>query len=410
MICALLFFATTLNYVDRQVLGILAPVLEQEIGWSESDYGFIVTAFQCAYAIGLLLAGRAIDRFGTRLGYAVAVTAWSVAAMVHGAARSAFHFGLARFALGLGEAGNFPAAVKTVAEWFPKRERALATGIFNAGSNVGAILGPLTVPSIAVKLGWRWAFILTGALGFVWVAVWRRWYGLPESHPRVSAAERQWIQSEPEAAARGPGWRELLKRRETWGFALARFLTDPAWWIYLYWVPKFLHAKFGLTLEGASLPLVVIYLIADVGSVGGGWLSSWLLGRGWSPNRARKTAILVCIACILPVCALGWVSQVWVAVALLGMATAGHQGWAANIFTILSDVYPGRAVGTMVGLCGLAGSLGGMVASSSTGLVLEWTGSYAPVFFVAGLVYLAGIALIHLGSPRLGAVALRDPA
>lgn len=410
MICALLFFATTLNYVDRQVLGILAPVLEEEIGWSESDYGFIVTAFQFAYAIGLLLAGRAIDRFGTRIGYAVAVTAWSVAAMVHGAARSAFHFGLARFALGLGEAGNFPAAVKTVAEWFPKRERALATGIFNAGSNVGAILGPLTVPWIAVKLGWRWAFILTGVLGFVWVAVWRRWYGRPESHPRVSAAERQWIQSEPEAAARGPGWLELLRHRETWGFALARFLTDPAWWIYLYWVPKFLHAKFGLTLEGASLPLVVIYLIADVGSVGGGWLSSWLLGRRWSPNRARKTAILVCIACVLPVCALGWVSQVWAAVALLGMATAGHQGWAANIFTILSDVYPGRAVGTMVGLCGLAGSLGGMVASSSTGLVLEWTGSYTPVFFVAGLVYLAGIALIHLGSPRLGAVALRDPA
>lgn len=410
MICALLFFATTLNYVDRQVLGILAPALEEEIGWSESDYGFIVTAFQFAYAIGLLLAGRAIDRFGTRIGYAVAVTAWSVAAMVHGAARSAFHFGLARFALGLGEAGNFPAAVKTVAEWFPKRERALATGIFNAGSNVGAILGPLTVPWIAVTLGWRWAFILTGALGFVWVAVWRRWYGLPESHPRVSAAERQWIQSEPEVAARGPGWLELLRHRETWGFALARFLTDPAWWIYLYWVPKFLHAKFGLTLEGASLPLVVIYLIADVGSVGGGWLSSWLLGRGWPANRARKTAILLCIACILPVCALGWVSQVWLAVALLGMATAGHQGWAANIFTILSDVYPGRAVGTMVGLCGLAGSLGGMVASSSTGLVLEWTGSYTPVFFVAGLVYLAGITLIHLGSPRLSAVALRDPA
>lgn len=405
-ICALLFFATTVNYMDRQVLGILAPTLEKRIGWSESEYGLIVTAFQAAYAGGLLVVGRLIDVIGTRAGYSLSVVLWSFAAMAHAAANSAFGFGAARFALGLGEAGNFPAAIKVVAEWFPKRERALATGIFNAGSNVGAVVAPLAVPWITLHYGWRWAFILTGAVGFLWVLFWLALYGLPERHARVSKAELQHILSDPpESTARIP-WLRLMAYRETLGLLLARLITDPVWWFYLYWVPKFLHTRHGMTLDQIGLPLVVIYVAADGGSVFGGWLSSFLLRRGRTVNAARKLGILASALMVAPIMFAANVSGVWTAVLLLGLATAGHQSWAANIFTVVSDIYPRRAVASMIGICGFGGSVGGMLVAIATGFLLQATGSYVPVFAWAGVSYFAALGLVHWASPKLQPVKL----
>jgi MFS transporter, ACS family, hexuronate transporter len=274
VICGLLFFATTINYVDRQVLGLLAKDLQVVFGWSEIDYGNIVASFSAAYAIGLLLAGRIMDRFGTKIGYSVALIFWSLAAMAHAGARSAFGFGVARAALGLGEAGNFPAAIKTVAEWFPKKERAFATGIFNAGTNVGAIVAPLTVPWIAIHMGWRWAFIMTGAIGFLWLLFWIPMYARPEVHPRVSKAELAYIQSDPpDPPAEKIPWAKLIPHRQTSAFAIAKYMTDPIWWFYLYWIPGFLRQNHGLDLSTIGPPIIAIYLIADVGSIGGGWLS-----------------------------------------------------------------------------------------------------------------------------------------
>jgi ACS family hexuronate transporter-like MFS transporter len=401
VICALLFLATTVNYVDRQVLGILAPDLQKEIGWSEQDYGNIVAAFQAAYAVGLLLMGRFMDWLGARKGFALAVLFWSVAAMAHAAARSAFGFGLARFGLGLGEAGNFPACIKTVAEWFPKRERATATGLFNAGSNIGAVVAPLVVPVITLHYGWRWAFILTGALGFVWVAGWMALYRPPQQHPRVSPAELAYIRSDPPEPEVHIPWLRLLPHRQMLAFALGKFLTDPIWWFYLYWVPKFLNKTYGLTLETMGLPLVVIYLAADVGSIGGGWLSSSLIQRGWSINAARKLAMLVCAVCVVPIVFAAEASELWVAVGLLGLVTAAHQGWSANLFTTASDMFPRRAVGSVVGLGGMAGAIGGMLAASAAGRVLETTGSYWPLFVVAGSAYLVALAVMQVLAPRL---------
>jgi ACS family hexuronate transporter-like MFS transporter len=403
VICVLLFFATTVNYIDRQVLGILASTLQEEIGWGEKEYGGIVTAFQAAYAVGLLAMGRVMDRIGTRRGLTLAVVFWSFAAMAHALARSAASFAFARFALGLGEAGNFPACLKAVAEWFPRKERALATGIFNAGSNVGAIVAPLLVPYLTLQFGWRWAFIVTGALGFVWVACWLVLYRLPQDHPRVGAAELARIRSDPpEPETRIPWWR-LLPQRQTLAFALGKFLTDPIWWFYLYWVPKFLHQQYGLTLDKIGPPLVVIYLAADAGSIGGGWLSSALLKRGWTINAARKTAMLVCALCVVPIVFAAHASTLWVAVTLLSLATAGHQGWSANLFTTVSDMFPRRAVGSVVGLGGMAGSIGGMFVATAAGLILDATGSYWSLFLIAGTAYLLALAVIQLLAPRLEA-------
>lgn len=386
-VCGLLFFATTVNYMDRQVLAILAPGLQAEIGWTESEYGLIVTSFQAAYALGLLGAGRLLDRFGVRRGYPLAVALWSVAAMAHAAARSALGFGLARFALGLGEGGNFPAAVKTVAEWFPKGERALATGLFNAGSNVGAIAAPLLVPWIALRWGWRWAFIVTGASGFLWVAVWLKTYRSP-------------VGSVPAEGGAPVSWLGLCRSRQTLGLVAARFLTDPVWWFYLYWVPKFLNSQHGITLEGIGPPLVTVYLAADVGSVFGGWLSGFLIQKGCTVNAARKWAMLACAGMVAPIVFAGWTSDMWTAVALLSLATAGHQGWAANIFTLVSDWYPQRAVSSVVGICGFGASVGGMLVSAATGFLLERTGSYVPIFVWAGTAYFVALLIIHAVSPR----------
>lgn len=387
-VCALLFFATTVNYMDRQVLAILAPALGKEIGWSESEYGLIVTAFQAAYALGLLGAGRLLDAIGVRLGYPLAVAVWSIAAMGHAAARSAFGFGTARFALGIGEGGNFPAAVKTVAEWFPKQERAFATGIFNAGSNVGAIVAPLLVPWIALTWGWRWAFLATGAAGFLWVVAWLVTYRPPDTE--AVAAEKASVP-----------WMKLLAFRQTWGLVLARFITDPVWWFYLYWVPKFFNSKHGISLDKIGPPLVVVYLSADVGSIFGGWLSSTLIQRGWTVNAARKVAMLFCASLVAPIVFASEVDNLWTAVILLSLATAGHQGWAANIFTLVSDLYPQRAVSSVVGICGFGASIGGMLISTATGFLLDRTGSYLPVFLWAGSAYFIALGLIHLTSPKL---------
>ena len=402
VICALLFFATTINYVDRQVLGFLAPDLQRAIGWNEAQYGFIVTSFQAAYAISLLVIGRIMDRLGTRKGFSLAIVIWSLAAMGHALARSAFGFGVARFALGLGEGGNFPAAIKTVAEWFPKKERALATGIFNAGSNLGPIIVPLTVPWIVFHYGWQAAFIATGAVGFLWLILWLPVYRRPEEHPRVSPEELAHIKSDPPEPTTRVPWTRLLPHRQTWAFAIGKFMTDPVWWFYLFWLAKFLDKNYHITLAKLSLPVIVVYLVADIGSIGGGWLSSRLIKRGWTINAGRKTAMLVCAICVVPVVFASLATHMWVAVGLISLATAAHQGFSANIFTFASDMFPRRAVGSVVGIGGMAGAVGGMLFSATTGYVLLWTNSnYVPVFIVCGSVYLLALLIMHLLVPRL---------
>lgn len=402
-ICALLFFATTINYIDRQVLGILTTDqnFKNTIGWNEVEYGFINTAFQGAYAIGLVLVGYLMDRFGTRKGFSFSVGFWSISAMCHALAHGPFGFGAARFALGLGESGNFPAAIKTVAEWFPKKERALATGIFNSGSNVGAIVAPLTVPFIAVTYGWQWAFIITGALGFIWLAFWLAVYRRPEEHPKLSRAELAHIQSDPAEPTTKIPWARLIPHKQTWSFAIGKFLTDPIWWVYLFWLPPFLNKNYGLDIMHIGIPLVVVYVSADVGSIGGGWLSSTLIKRGWAVYRARKIAMLICALAVVPIVFAAKASNLWVAVALISLAAAAHQGWSANIFTIASDMFPRRAVGSVVGIGGMAGSIGGMILQASVGLIIYYTGSYLTIFIIAATAYLLALLIIHLLTPKL---------
>jgi len=406
VICGLLFFATTVNYVDRQVLGILSKDLKASIGWTEVDYGNIVAAFNAAYAFGLLLAGRLMDKVGTRVGYTLAIIWWSLAAMGHALARTPFGFGVARAFLGIGEAGNFPAAIKTVAEWFPKKERAFATGIFNAGSNVGAIVAPLTVPWIATHLGWQWAFILTGAIGLLWLVFWLPLYNRPEKHPKVTKAELAHIQSDPpDPPAIKVPWVKLIPHRQTSAFAIGKYLTDPIWWFYLYWIPNFLRDNHGLDLTTIGLPLIAIYLVADIGSIGGGWLSSTFIKRGWTINRARKTAMLICAIAVTPIVFASNVKNLWVAVGLIGLAAAAHQGWSANLFTTTSDMFPRRAVGSVVGIGGMAGALGGATMAVATGVILQSTGqNYTIVFMIAGTAYLVALLVIHLLAPRLDPV------
>jgi len=409
VICALVFLATTVNYVDRQVIGILKTTLQKDLGWTEIDYGNIVFAFQTAYAIGLLAVGRVIDRLGTKRGYTLALVFWSLAAMAHAAVRSVAGFSAARFALGLGEAGNFPAAIKSIAEWFPKKERALATGIFNSGSNVGAIVAPLVVPWLTLVYGWQAAFLVTGAIGFLWLLAWIPLYGSPQTHPRVSPAELALIQSDPpDPPARVP-WRQLLMHRQTWAFAIAKFLTDPIWWLYLFWIPDFFNRTYGLDVKTLGPPVFLIYLVASVGSIGGGWLSGSLIKRGWSTNAARKTAMLTCALAVVPIVFASKANNLWVATALVALAAAAHQGWSANVFTLASDTFPRHAVGTVVGFGGMAGAVGGMLIAKLTGKILETTGSYMPVFAIAGSVYLVALFIVHLLAPKLEPVVLTPP-
>ncbi|MCJ7565137.1 MAG: MFS transporter [Candidatus Aminicenantes bacterium] len=406
-VCTLLFAATTINYIDRQVFGILAPHLQNVIGWSEIEYGYIVTAFQAAYALGLALFGWFIDKFGTKIGYAASLIIWSVAAMLHAAARSAFGFGLARFALGLGESGNFPSAIKAVAEWFPRKERAFATGLFNAGCNVGAVIAPAVVPWLTIKFGWPFAFIATGAIGFLWLIFWFALYEVPEKKRGLSRAELAHILSDPQDPASDKiPWIRLLKYKQTWAIVLGKFLTDPIWWFYLYWLPKFLNTRFHLSLTGLGLPLVIIYAITDVGSIGGGWMSSSFIKKGWTVNRSRKLVMLVCALCVVPIVTASNASKLWMAVLLIGLAAAAHQAWSANIFTFASDMFPKKAVGSITGLGGMAGAVGGMLFSTSAGYVLEWTGSYDTLFIIAGSAYLLALGIIQILAPRMKPVSL----
>jgi len=426
-ICVLLFFAATINYIDRQVIGILKPTLQEEFQWpDERIYAAIVFSFQLAYAIGLLLAGRVMDSIGVRRGFTIAVVLWSVAAVGHAAADwfswlrlptlsldattglsvvllsgAAAGFALARFVLGIGEAGNFPASIKAVAEWFPKKERALVTGIFNSGTNIGAVITPLLVPWIALHWGWQWAFITTGLTGFLWVVWWRRAYRAPEDHPRLSAAEFAHIRSDPPESATPIPWARLFPHRQTWAIAAGKFLTDPIWWLYLFWIPDFLNRNHGLDLKTIGLPLVVIYLVADVGSIGGGWISSAMLKRGRSVNASRKTAMLLCALSVVPIIFAANTSNLWVAIGLVSLAAAAHQGWSANLFTLASDMFPRAAVGSVVGIAGMSGAIGGMFIALIVGEILQRTGSYVSIFIIAGSAYLVALTIIHLLAPKL---------
>lgn len=429
VICTLLFFAATVNYIDRQVLSILKPTLQTEFGWSEIHYGWIVFSFQTAYAIGLFFVGNLMDRIGTKKGFSLSIIVWSIAAMAHAWAipigvvalsavvwvvtllgytstavalsASVIGFIVVRFVLGLGEAGNFPASIKTVAEWFPKKERALATGVFNAGTNVGALVTPLVVPLIVAKWGWYEAFIFTGAIGFIWLVFWLIFYRKPEEHPKLSKEELAYIQSDPPESTVKIPWKKLFPHRQAWAFAIGKFLTDPIWWVYLFWLPDFLNKQHKLDIKTFGIPLAVIYIIADVGSIGGGYISSALIKRGWTINRGRKTAMLVCALAVVPIVFASITSSLWVAVILIGIAAAAHQGWSANIFTIASDMFPKQAVGSVVGFGGMAGAVGGMLMSLTVGPILERTGNYFIIFIIAASAYLVALLIIHLLVPKL---------
>ena len=400
-ICTLLFFVTTLIYLERQVLGVLAPELERVIGWDEIQYGNIVMAFQMAYALGMLLSGRFLDVVGPRIGYALAIAVWTLATSGQSLARSVLAFAIARFVLGLAEAPNFPAAIKTVAEWFPKKERALATGIFNSGANIGAIVAPATAPWVAAHFGWQWAFVFLGVLSAIWIVPWAVTYRQPERHPRLSATELAYIQSDPQEPAVRVPWVRLVPHRQTWAFLVGKFLTDPIWWFFLYWLAKFLNQQYGLTRTGLGWPLVIVYTGSMVGSVCGGWLPAKFLKMGWSLNRARKTAMLICAVAVLPVTFAATGGKLWLTVALVSLATAAHQGWSANLFTLPSDTFPKQAVASVVGIGGFGGAVGGMLIATLTGLVLERTHSYVPMFVMASLAYLVAITIIHLVLPTL---------
>lgn len=408
-ICGLLFVITTINYIDRQVIGLLAPHLQEIFQWTEKDYSFIIMAFQIAYAIGLLVTGRFLDRFGVKIGYSLAVVVWSVAAGAHALASSVIGFALARFGLALGESANFPAAIKTVSEWFPKKERAFATGLFNSGSTIGAILAPLLVPWLAVHWGWQWAFIITGSLGIIWLVFWLRFYRPPHELKGLSKSELDYIESdrEPDIKVSIP-WSKLFTYRQTIGICLGRFVTDPIWWFFLYWLPKYLNTEHGIDLQAMGLPLVIIYAVSSMGGIGGGWLSSHLIKMGRSIDYARKTSILIVALMVVPIFFLSYFSNLWIAVVLISLATAAHQGWASNIFTIVSDIYPKNMVGSMTGLAGFSGAIGGIVFSPVVGLILDATHSYYLIFAIASCAYLLAWVFLKVFIPKIEPLKIND--
>jgi ACS family hexuronate transporter-like MFS transporter len=406
-VCAMLFVATSINYMDRQVIAILKPTLEHSIGLTEVGYGYIVDAFQIAYAIGLLGAGRLIDKVGTRIGYLLVMAVWSLSAMGHALANTALQFGFARFFLGLGESGNFPAAIKTVAEWFPRNERSLATGIFNSGANVGAILAPLIVPWVTLRYGWHAAFLTNGVFSVLWMFWWARRYRPPASHPTLTGNELRHIYQEA-AEDSGPSvpWRRLLSYRQTWAFTIAKFLTDPIWYFYLFWLPSYFSAKFNLNLAHLGLPLIIVYNVSAVGSVVGGWLPLPFRRMGLSLSSARFTAMLLCAALVVPIFTAMSVRSVWTAIALISVAAGAHQGWSANLFTTSSDMFPRSAVGTVVGIGGMAGSAGSALFAFFAGHVLQLTHSYASLFAIAASAYLLALMVLYLLAPGLKKVEL----
>jgi ACS family hexuronate transporter-like MFS transporter len=402
-VCGLLFFATTVNYVDRQVLGMVKPMLEHDLHWNETDFIRVVSVFQFAYMLMMPLAGWLIDRLGTRLGYALAVIVWSASSMLHSLATTPFQFSMARFALGLGEASNFPAAIKTVADWFPRRERALATGIFNSGSNVGIIVASLAVPIVATHFGWRASFLFTGSLDVVWLIFWLAFYRKPSEQKMLTEKERLLIESDHEPEMKTLPYSRVIGQRATWAFMIGKFLTDPVWWFYLFWLPGFLYDQYHLDLKNLGLPLIAIYVAADFGSVGGGWLSKGLTARGLDISQARKLAMLICAVAVTPVTLVMFAGgSLWVTVALISLAAAAHQGWSANIYTLTSDTFPRPAVGSVVGLGGMGGAFGGFLAAQAIGPWLDYSHkSYGPLFIAAGSMYLIALLIIHLLIPKI---------
>lgn len=409
VIVALLFAACTINYIDRQMIGVLKPTLTKDLGWSETDYAGVVFYFQLAYAAAYLVFGKIVDALGTRLGYAVAVVIWTIGHMAHGLAGNAIQFSLARAGLGIGEAGNFPGGVKAVTEWFPQRERAFATGLFNAGANVGAILTPLLLYVIIDVWGfdWRMAFYMTGIFGVAWLIAWWSIYRVPAEKPQVNAEELAWIGQDGVVSTEKIAIRQVLFRKETWAYALGKFFIDPIWWFFLFWLPGYLGDRYHLDLKTFALPLAAIYVISDLGSVAGGWLSSKLIARGHSVNYARKITMLICAICILPIWFAQDVSTVWGAVLLIGLATAGHQAFSANLYTLPSDLFPQAAVGTVIGIGGTVGAIGGMFMAKFTGYILDATHSYSTLFAIAASAYLVALAAIHLLSPKLARAQIR---
>lgn len=427
-ICALLFFATTINYLDRSVISLLKPDLEIIFNWTESDYADIVIMFQLAYAVGMLLAGRFIDKVGTKIGYAASLIVWSIASMGHAAVRSTLGFLIARSVLGISEAGNFPAAIKTTAEWFPKKERALATGIFNSGANVGAILAPLTVPFLAAKYGWQEAFIITGAFGFIWLIFWFIYYTPPEKQKRLSKAEFDFIHSDLDEQEPVPDamisdstigkkvpWLTLLKYNQTWAFIVGKFLTDPIWWFFLFWLPAFLYAQYGLTGTDIAIPIAVVYTMSSIGSIFGGWLPLYFIKRGWPVFKARKTSMLIYAFFVMPVVFAQMLGDInmWYAILIIGLATACHQAWSANIFTTVSDMFPKKTTASVTGMGGMAGALGGILIAYAAGHLFDHykllgnirTGYYI-MFFVCGSAYLIAWLLMHFLAPKMRRINL----
>jgi MFS transporter, ACS family, hexuronate transporter len=406
-VCAMLFVATSINYMDRQVIAILKPTLEHSIGMTEVSYGYIVDAFQIAYGIGLLAAGRLIDKLGTRIGYMLVMAVWSLSAMGHALASTVMEFGFARFFLGLGESGNFPAAIKTVAEWFPRSERSLATGIFNSGANVGAILAPAIVPWVTLRWGWHAAFLTTGLFSVLWILCWFRYYRNPTDHDTLTGEELRHIYQEA-AVDVSPSmpWRRLLRCRQTWAFSIAKFLTDPIWYFYLFWLPSYFSAKFNLNLSHLGLPLIIVYNVSAIGSIGGGWLPAPFRRLGLSLNYARLTAMLFCAALVVPIYTAGSVKSVWTAIALISIAAGAHQGWSANLFTTSSDMFPRSAVGSVVGIGGMAGSVGSALFAFFAGHILQLRHSYASLFGIAASAYLLALIVLCVLAPGLRKVEL----
>lgn len=406
LICTLLFAAMVINYVDRQMLGVLKPTLSAEFGWTETNYADIIFWFQASYAVSYLLFGRIIDRIGARWGFGIAFLIWQIGHIAHAGVSSLNQMIAARVLLGVGEGGGFPGGIKAVAEWFPKKERAFATGLFNAGTNIGAIVTPLVVPALVLAFDWKVAFVVTGIAGLLWLPIWLIVYRRPREQKALSPAELAWIEQDAPDPVEKVGWLKLLTIKETWAYALGKFLIDPIWWMFLFWLPDFLSKKHGLDLKTFGIPLVCIYLLSDVGSIGGGWMSSTLMKRGLSLNAARKTAMLICALLAVPVCLGAVVSNLWMAVLIIGIATAAHQGFSANLYTLPSDVFPRSAVGSVVGIGGMVGAFGGMAMAKYAGWVLDKIGSYTPIFVVAASAYLLALLVVHLLTPKMEPVKL----
>lgn len=416
-IAFLLFAATTINYIDRQIFGLLKPKLEIIFSWTETDYSRIVMAFTACYAFGQLFYGRIIDKIGTKLGYTISVAVWSIAAMLHAFVKSTVGFGVVRAILGLGESGNYPGGVKAAAEWFPKKERALAIGILDSGSNIGACVGPILVPWLLAVYGWQAAFIITGSLGFIWLIFWRFFYNIPSKQKRLSKPEFDYIHSDDEDNADNNTnpvtWGRLLRMKQTWAFIAGKFFTDPIWFFFLFWLPSYFSTYFKLDLKSPSLPLVIVYAGTMIGSIGGGYLSSWLIKKGWPVYKARKTALLIAAFCVIPIIATRYTTDIWVVVALISLSVAANQAWSANIFAIVPDMFPKKAISSVVGLGGLAGAIGGILFPLFIGFILDFYKSagnivagYNIIFLVCGSSFLVAWTVIHFIIPKMGKAKL----